>query len=109
MKKGPQEIYILTDYDCGSAGDSFVNIARKSDKVTIIGRPTRCIIDVFNVVSVDYEDYTFWYGISRVNKEYFTYGEGYAPDIHIPWTRNHLFEDVDMMYIEDNLIKSTIR
>lgn len=96
----PKNIYIISDYYCGSSGDTFVSNAKKSDKVTVVGRPTMGIMDYFNVVTVDYGEYEFWYSISKMHENSFTYGQGIQPDVYIPWTPAHLDEDQDLIYIQ---------
>lgn len=100
----PENVYVLSDYFCGSSGDTFVANAKRSPKVTVVGRSTMGIIDYFNVVTVDYGDYEFVYSISKMNQKYTTNGKGISPDIYIPWTPAHLTEDKDLTYILD-LIK----
>lgn len=100
----PKQIYVLSDYYCGSSGDTFVANAKKSPKVTVVGRPTMGIIDYFNVVTMDYGEYEFVYSISKMNQKYATNGKGITPDIYIPWTPDHLEEDKDLAYVL-NLLK----
>ncbi|WP_052256518.1 hypothetical protein [Salinicoccus sp. YB14-2] len=70
---------------------------KKSDKVTVVGRPTMGIMNYFNVVTVDYGDYEFDYSISKMTGEA-TFGRegGVEPDIYIPWTPDHFRSDVDL-------------
>lgn len=98
-RKTPKQVYVLSDYYCGSSGDTFVANAKKSPKVTVVGRPTMGIIDYFNVVTMDYGDYEFVYSISKMNQKYATNGKGIAPDIYIPWTPEQLEEDKDLAYV----------
>lgn len=102
----PNNIYIMSDYHCGSSGDTFVSNAKKSDKVTVVGRPTMGIMDYFNVVTVDYGEYEFWYSISKMHENSFTCGKGMQPDIYIPWTPDHLYEDRDLIYIQQLIKKN---
>lgn len=101
----PANVYVLSDYSCASSGDTFVSNAKKSPKVTVVGRATMGIIDYMNVVTVDYGDYEFVYSISKMNQKYATNGIGIAPDIYIPWTPEHLTEDKDLAYVLE-LIKN---
>src|SRR5699024_2036151 len=96
----PENVYIMTDYYCGSSGETFVSNAKKSKKVTIVGRPTMGIMDYFNVVSVDYGNFEFDYSISKMHENSFTYGRGVQPDYYIPWTTEHLGEDRDLLYVQ---------
>lgn len=100
----PENIYILTDYYCGSSGETFVSNAKKSMKVITVGRPTMGIMDYFNLVTVDYGDFEFDYSISKMHENSFTYGMGIQPDYYIPWTPEHLEEDKDLLYVQ-KLIK----
>lgn len=101
----PEHIYVLTDYFCGSSGDTFVSNAKKSPKVTVVGRATMGIMDYFNVVTIDYGDFEFWYGISKMNSNYSINGKGVEPDIYIPWTPDHLKEDKDLAYVQELIRK----
>lgn len=96
----PEHIYVLSDYYCGSSGDTFVSNVKKSPKVTVVGRATMGIMDYFNVVTVDYGQFEFWYGISKMHDNYSINGKGVEPDIYIPWTPDHLAEDKDLMYVQ---------
>ena len=94
-----QQIYILTDITCGSSGETFVKNLRLSPKVQIVGRGTMGILDYFNVTTKHYGNFDFHYSISKLNEKYFKGDTGEIPDIHIPWTPQHLVEDVDLNYI----------
>lgn len=95
-RKNPLNIYILSDYYCGSSGETFVRNVKKSSKVTVLGRPTMGIMDIFNVVDVDFDEYSFFYGISKSADEDAYNGIGVQPDVYIPWTPEHLEKDVDL-------------
>jgi len=96
----PEHVYVLTDYYCGSSGDTFVANVKKSNKVTVVGRPTMGIMNYFNVVTVDYGDYEFVYSISKMTGENTFGGEGgIEPDIYLQWTPEHLERDVDLEYV----------
>lgn len=95
-QKNPQHIYVLTDVMCGSSGDTFVSNVKKSSKVTVVGRPILGIIDFFNVVTVDYGAFEFVYSISKMHENYYTNDTGVLPHIYIPWTPQHITEDVDL-------------
>lgn len=92
----PKQVYILSDCYCGSSGDTFVANAKKSSKVTVVGRPTMGIVDYCNVVTADYGAFSFQYSVSKMNDPYFTNKTGVLPDVYIPWTPEHLKEDRDM-------------
>ncbi|MGE7687580.1 S41 family peptidase [Lysinibacillus sp. NPDC097214] len=95
----PKNVYVLTDVTCGSSGDTFVQNVKKSAKVTVVGRPTMGIMDFFNVVTVDYDDYEFVYSISKMHEKYHYNDSGVKPHIYIPWTPQHLQEDIDLNYV----------
>ena len=57
----PKNVYILSDDTCSSSGDTFVKNAKKSPKVTVVGRATMGIIDYFNVVKKDNKWIVGWY------------------------------------------------
>lgn len=104
-KSMPQCVYVLSDWTCGSSGDTFVANAKKSPKVTVVGRPTMGIIDYFNVVIVEYGKYKFMYSISKVNEKYFVNETGVLPDVYIPWTPEHLEEDKDLAWVMEDIEK----
>lgn len=98
--KHPARIIVMTDVMCGSSGDSFVELAKKSSKVTIIGRATLGVNDYANLVSAKWEEgFELMYPssrLSRIDKGEGMTGIGIRPHIHIPWTPEHLKEDVDL-------------
>lgn len=104
----PEYVYILTDYFCGSSGDTFVANAKKSPKVTVVGRHTMGIMDYFNVVTINYGDYEFWYSISKMNENYYINGKGVEPHIYIPWTPEHIKEDKDLAFVLDIIESNTL-
>ncbi|KHD44804.1 S41 family peptidase [Streptococcus hongkongensis] len=108
-KESPQQIYILTDVYCGSSGESFVEIMKLMPKVTVLGRPTLGILDYSNCCSVDFGDYTLTYPTSRSQSLDAGKGmtdKGVVPDILIPWTKEHLDEDVDLKVVMEMVEKS---
>lgn len=106
-RENPKNVYILSDVTCGSSGDTFVKNVKKSPKVTVVGRATMGIVDYFNVVTKDYGDYEFVYSTSKMNEKYHSNETGVLPHIHIPWTPEHLKNDIDLNYVL-NLCKSTV-
>jgi len=98
-RENPTNVYVLSDCYCGSSGDTFVANVKKSPKVTVVGRATMGIMDYFNVVTIDYGDYEFGYGISKMNGNYSINGKGVEPHIYIPWTPEHINEDKDLAYV----------
>ncbi|HDR5302145.1 TPA: peptidase, partial [Bacillus anthracis] len=55
-RKSPSRVVILTDVTCGSSGDSFVEVAKKSLKVKVIGRPTAGLNDYSNLAVMEWAD-----------------------------------------------------
>ncbi len=98
-KNSPENVYILTDVFCGSSGDTFVTNVKKSPKVTVVGRPTMGIMDYFNVITVQFDNYEFDYSMSKMNEKYHYNQTGVLPDIYIPWTPEHIEQDIDLQYI----------
>ena len=94
----PENIVILSDVYCGSAGDIFVDLAGRSKKVTVIGRATAGLNDYSNLINKDWNDvFSLYYPTSRM--EYLDKGEkdtGIEPDIYVQWTPEHLLSDLDM-------------
>lgn len=94
-----ERVFVITDEGCASSGDSFVEIMKTLEKVTVVGRPTWGILDYSNVVSIDYDSYWVVYPTSRLG--ILDDGEGMANhgipvDAYIPWTPEHLFRDVTL-------------
>ncbi len=95
----PEKVVVLTDCDCASSAESFVEIASRMEKVTVIGRPTMGVNDYANLAWFDFGEYVLHYPTSRsksIDEGKGTRGKGIAPDIFIPWTPKHIFEDVDL-------------
>jgi len=99
-RKTPSKVIILSDVTCASSGDSFVEAAKKSSKVKVIGRPTAGVTDYSNLAVMEWADtFAFYYPTSRlsiIDKGKGTSGVGIQPHIHIPWTPEHIQEDVDL-------------
>ncbi|MDA1524958.1 S41 family peptidase [Bacillus cereus] len=99
-RKSPSRVVILTDFTCGSSGDSFVEVAKKSLKVKVIGRPTAGLNDYSNLAVMEWADtFALYYPTSRlsiIDKGEGMSGIGIQPHIHIPWTPEHIQEDVDL-------------
>lgn len=97
-KGNVQKVFILSDVTCRSSGETFIKNLKHSPKVKVIGRSTMGILDYFNVTTKDYGDYEFGYSISKMYEKYHNNETGTLPHIHIPWTPQHLVEDVDLNY-----------
>ena len=94
-KPTPVNVIILSDCYCGSAGDVFVQLSKKSSKVKVVGRNTLGITDYSNGVLKDYSDCFLLYPISKMTKNHIN-GIGVPVDVYIPWTPEHLVKDVDL-------------
>ncbi len=97
-KGNVQKVFILSDVTCASSGETFIKNLKYSPKVKVIGRATMGILDYCNVTTKDYGDYQFGYSVSKMDEKYYTNETGTLPHIHIPWTPQHLVEDVDLHY-----------
>ncbi|MBT2691678.1 S41 family peptidase [Bacillus sp. ISL-55] len=99
-KEAPETIIVMTDVYCGSAGDSFIENCKKSSKVTVIGRPTAGLNDYANLAIQRWDEgYELWYPtsrLSRIDSGQGMTGVGVEPHIYIPWSPQHLKEDVDL-------------
>ena len=103
----PTKVIVLSDVYCGSAGDSFVESAKISDKVTVIGRATAGLTDYTNLTIMKWDEgFELWYSTSklkRVDNGKGMTGIGIEPVIYIQWTPQHIYEDVDMQKALDLL------
>ncbi|MGM7701439.1 S41 family peptidase [Pseudalkalibacillus sp. Hm43] len=102
----PETVMIITDRYCGSSGDQFALIASQSPKVRMIGRPTKGVLDYSNVAKESFpsKGFELWYPTSisdRVQQGKGIDNIGVQPDHHIPWTPEHLDEDVDLRHALD--------
>ncbi|MDP4552843.1 S41 family peptidase [Alkalihalobacillus macyae] len=99
-KEGPKNVILLTDVYCGSSGDSFVEVCKHSSKVTVIGRPTMGLNDYSNLAVRNWHDeFELWYPtskLSRVDSGDGMSGKGIEPDLYIPWSLDHIHEDIDL-------------
>jgi len=103
----PQKVYIITDHRCGSSGDAFVDMMRKSDKVTVVGRPTLGIQDFSNCTGTAYGNFYFTYPTSRslyLDQKIQMRNHGVPVDVYIPWTPEHLTRDVDLERVMERLV-----
>ncbi len=103
----PEKVMILTDQYCGSSGDQFALIASQSPKVSLIGRATKGVLDYSNVAKESFpsKGFELWYPTSisdRVQQGNGIDNIGVQPDHYIPWTPEHLTEDVDLRYALDH-------
>lgn len=95
----PKRVFIITDENCGSSGDAFVDTMRKSPIVTVVGRPTMGILDFSNCAYADFGDYQLIYPTSRnlyLDNGVQMRNRGIPVDVYIPWTPAHLERDVEL-------------
>ena len=95
----PRKVYILPDSGCASSGDNFVDVMRKSPKVTVVGRPTMGILDYSNCTFRSYGEYMFMYPTSRalyLDRGVQMRNHGVPVDVYVEWTPEHLTRDVDL-------------
>lgn len=88
-----ENVYILTDSNCCSVGDSFVYLFKMLPKVRVFGRPTQGILDYSNVAYALLDEYALVYPTSRLlSLDYGKgmMGKGVSVDEYIPWTPEHL-------------------
>ena len=103
--KSPEQVIILSDCMCGSAGDEFVEICKESSKVTVLGRATMGVTDYSDLVVRQWEDkFHLYYPISRLKTKTIKnplHGKGVQPDRYIPWTPEHIKKDIDLRIAVD--------
>lgn len=96
----PKSVIVLSDVFCGSAGDSFIEHCKKSRKVTVIGRPTKGLNDYANLTVQRWDGgFELWYPtsrLSRIDQGLGMTGKGIAPHLYIPWTPQHIVEDIEL-------------
>jgi len=97
-----ENVVILTDSSCCSAGDAFVYLFKMLPKVKVVGRPTQGILDYSNVAYALFDEYALVYPTSRLLSLDYGKGmmkQGVSVDEYIPWTPEHLERDVDLEYV----------
>lgn len=102
--KFPERVFVVTDCNCGSSGDSFVQVVSPLDKVTVVGRPTMGILDYSNLAFKEYGDFCLLYPTSRriaIDKGGAMGGKGIPVDIFVPWTPEFLQKDKDLEKVFD--------
>lgn len=97
----PERVVVLTDITCGSAGEIFADVAKRSPNVTVIGRPTAGLNDYANLTVMEWDGpFELWYPTSRLTKLDRVKerpASRIEPEIYIPWTPKHIVEDVDVL------------
>ena len=92
-----QSVLVITDTWCRDSGETFADIARKSSKVRLFGRPTMGTIDYSDYVNVVLDD-TYVLSYPMAKKARVADGERYNEsgipvDIYRPWTPAECTED----------------
>lgn len=104
----PKHVYVLSDVNCGSSGDNFVDILKKMPKVTVVGRPTLGILDYSNCAVVEFDQFEMIYPTSRnlcVDSGRGMNDIGVLPDIEFPWTPEMIHVDKDLAFVMDLIEK----
>lgn len=108
----PKQIIVLSDYTCGSSGESFVENCKKSSKITVLGRATMGLNDYANLAEVAWpEGFEFGYPtsrLSRIDANNGMTGIGILPDVYIPWTPENLQRDVEMEKAHELLVGQVV-
>ena len=93
-----RRVILLTDTFTEDAAELFVQQAARSEKVTVVGRPTRGTIDYTNCITAYYEGgFLFRYPISRsrdCQKGKCVKDTGLPVDVYVPWSEEELTRDV---------------
>ena len=98
----PRKVWIITDQDCLSSGEAFVQDMSHSPKVTVVGRPTRGILDYSNCAVASWDQFWMLYPTSRSGELDIGTAMGHKGipvDHYIPWSPLHLEKDVDLEYV----------
>ena len=97
-KENIQSVILITDTWCRDSGEVFADIARRSSKVRLLGRPTMGTIDYTNYVTAVFDDtYVLSYPMGK--KARIANGERYnltglPVDIYRPWTPAECTRDI---------------
>ncbi|MGV8084074.1 MAG: S41 family peptidase [Coriobacteriia bacterium] len=93
-----QRVIVLADTFCENAAETFVEVAKRSKKVTVVGRPTMGNIDYCNHITIALDDaFAFSYPISKTKRAWEgrgISGRGVAVDVYVPWTPEECVRDV---------------
>lgn len=104
---GVEHVYIITDENCASSGDAFIEIMSVSPKITVVGRPTMGIQDYSSVCEVSLGNFLFVYPTTRltaIDKGIMQTKNGVPVDVYVPWSLDFLIRDVDLEVVM-NLIE----
>lgn len=96
--RAPEQVVLLTDTWCENAGEAFVEIAQRSDRVITIGRPTMGTLDYSDRIGVVLdEDFTLTYPISKrqaVADGKTLKGKGLPVNVYVPFTPDECGRDI---------------
>lgn len=98
----PRKIIVISDSYCASAGEYFVETCMGSSKVTVVGRATMGVNDYSDLVIKDWDNmFSLYYPVSRLVQKTLNdplHGKGIQPHHYIPWTPEHIQNDLDLLY-----------
>ncbi|WP_239734544.1 S41 family peptidase [Mammaliicoccus sp. G-M28] len=91
-------VKVLCDFECGSSGESFVEIVQRFTNIEVIGRPTRGMNDYSNVMIINLND-NFILSVphskdGRIDTGKSMAKNGISVNYYVPWTPKELNEDV---------------
>ncbi len=96
----PERVVVMTDSNCASAAEYFVETCMESSKVTVVGRSTMGVNDYSDLVIKHWDNmFSLYYPVSRIalkTPNDPVHGKGIQPHHYVPWTPQHLREDVDL-------------
>lgn len=96
--KAPQQVVVITDTWCENAAESFVEAAKRSEAVTVIGRPTMGTLDYCGMIAVALDDdFTLTYAMSKrkaAADESGIKGRGLPVDVYIPFSAEECARDL---------------
>lgn len=99
-----EKVIILSDTYCEYAGETFIELCRKSSRVKVLGRPTMGNIDYCNPISILYDGkYTFSYPMSKTKaaaEGHGVSGKGVPVDIYVPFTPAECVSDLLLIRAE---------
>ncbi len=93
-------VVVLADRDTSDAAEWLVRAAKSAGYARVAGRATRGSLDntCLRTVRLD-ADFSITFPTARylsASGANATLGRGIAPDVHIPWTPEHLSHDIDL-------------
>ena len=97
LRRGPEKVVVLTDTWCEQEAEHFVQLAKQQGRAALLGRPTMGTLDYRNPVTVEYDEFSFTYPISRTAASLEGRGvdeRGVQPDVYVPWTAEECTADL---------------